>query len=91
MFLKVVLLFGAYLAGFLSRERTLFGINGEDRVLQVCTGKVKEYPYGFGPRNLTMDLDPDLGPDIRGDVSNLVDYKRAVELHRVTAARRTQN
>jgi len=81
LFLKVVLHFGAYLAGFLSQARTPFGINGEDRVLQVCTGKVKEYPYdGFGPRDVTMDLDPDLGPDIKDDANNLVDYKRALEL-----------
>jgi hypothetical protein len=87
-----VLHFGAYPADFLSRARALLGINGEDRVLQVCAGKVKEYPCdGFGPRDLTMDLDPDLGPDIRSDASNLVDYKRALELHPVTAARQTHS
>jgi hypothetical protein len=72
--------FGAYPGGFLSRARAVLGVNHEDRVLHLCAGKVREYPYdGFGPRDVTMDLDPELGPDVIGDANNLADYKRALE------------
>jgi hypothetical protein len=72
--------FGAYPAGFLSRARAFLGVDHDDRVLHVCSGKVREYPYdGFGPRDVTMDLDPNLEPDIVGDAGNLSDYKLALE------------
>jgi hypothetical protein len=74
--------FGAYPAGFLSRSRDLLGVNHQDRVLHVCSGKVREYPYdGFGPNDVTFDLDATLGPDIIGDANELADYKRTLELY----------
>jgi hypothetical protein len=75
-----VTFFGAYPSGFLSRARALPGVNHEDRVLHVCSGKVREYPYdGFGPRDMTMDLDASLNPDIIGDANQLADYERALQ------------
>jgi hypothetical protein len=72
--------FGAYPTGFLSRARDLLGVNCQDRVLHVCSGKVREYPYdGFGPSDVTMDLDASLNPDIRGDANDLAEYRRALE------------
>jgi len=72
--------FGAYPGGFSSRARALLGVNHEDRVLHVCAGKVREYPYdGLGARDVTMDLDSGLSPNITGDTNNLADYKRALE------------
>jgi hypothetical protein len=55
--------FGAYPSGFLKRARNLLGVNCTDRVLHVCSGKVREYPYeGFGPNDVTFDLDAALTP-----------------------------
>jgi hypothetical protein len=73
--------FGAYPSGFLSRARALLGVNHEDRVLHICSGKVRQYPYdGFGPRDVTFDLDKCLCPAIVGDANNLQDYQRALNL-----------
>jgi hypothetical protein len=74
--------FGAYPGGFLSRARALLSVQSEDRVLHVCAGMVKQYPYsGFGPHDVTMDLDEALEPDIIGDANQLEDYRRALELY----------
>jgi len=62
----------------LSRARALLGVNHQDHVLHVCSGAVRNYAYeGFGPRDLTMDLDASLNPDIKGDANLLADYRRA--------------
>jgi len=48
----------------------MIGCDDEDRVLHVCSGRVKEYPYKvFGKYDLTMDLDPGLEPDFLWDAS----------------------
>jgi hypothetical protein len=40
--------FGAYPSGFLERARALLGVTCGDSVLQVCSGRVRDYPYrGF--------------------------------------------
>jgi hypothetical protein len=71
--------FGAYPAGFLSRARDLLGVTIEDQVLHVCAGKVRDYPYrGFGPNDITMDLDPSLAPDILADASQSGSYTTAI-------------
>jgi len=72
--------FGAYPAGFLSRARDLLGVGNDDRVLHVCAGKVRKYPYrGFGPRDVTMDLDAKLRPDVFGDARDPQAYAIALE------------
>ena len=61
--------YGAYPAGFLHRARALLGVSELDQVLHVCAGRVRDYPYrGFGPNDLTVDLDPDTFPDFVMDV-----------------------
>lgn len=60
--------YGAYPAGFLHRARALLGVQSYDTVLHVCAGKVRDYPYrGFGPHDLTLDLDPACKPDMLHD------------------------
>lgn len=61
--------YGAYPAGFLERARALMGVGEESSILHVCGGKVREYPYarGCGPRDLTLDLDPNMRPDFLQD------------------------
>lgn len=62
--------YGAYPGGFLSRARALLGVGPRDPVLHVCSGKVREYPFGgFGPNDKTLDADPGLGPDYCIDIS----------------------
>ena len=61
--------YGAYPAGFLERARALLGVTLDDAVLHVCSGRVKDYPYrGFGPYDLTVDIDPELKPDYVMDI-----------------------
>jgi len=58
--------YGAYPNGFLERARALLGVSPFDTVLHVCGGKASDYPAkprGFGPNDLTLDLDPALAPD----------------------------
>ena len=63
--------YGAYPAGFLHRARQLLGVGPGDRVLHVCSGKVRDYPYaGVGPEDWTLDIREDLKPDIVADVNN---------------------
>ena len=63
--------YGAYPAGFLGRARDLLGVGETDRVLHVCSGKVRDYPYrGFGCYDRTMDIDPKVKPDIIADVND---------------------
>lgn len=61
--------YGAYLGGFPERARALLGCNINDPVLHVCGGMAKLYPYkrGVGPLDMTLDLDPDCGPDFLQD------------------------
>lgn len=61
--------YGAYLGGFPERARALLGCKLTDPVLHVCGGKAKLYPYkrGFGPNDMTLDLDPSCFPDFCQD------------------------
>lgn len=61
--------YGAYLGGFPERARALLGVSINDRVLHVCGGMARHYPYagGFGPNDKTMDLDPRTEPDFLQD------------------------
>lgn len=60
--------YGGYLAGFLIRARDLLGVHIDDPVLHVCGGLAREYPFaGFGPNDMTMDLDPTTNPDFLQD------------------------
>lgn len=61
--------YGAYLGGFPERARALLGCNINDPVLHVCGGMAKLYPYrrGFGPNDMTLDLDPETSPDFLQD------------------------
>lgn len=60
--------YGAYPAGFLGRARTMLGVGVDDAVLHVCAGRVKDYPYnGFGPDDMTLDVDPATVPDFIQD------------------------
>lgn len=56
--------YGSYPGGFLERARALLGVHITDPVLHVCAGRVRNYPYGrgFGPNDMTLDLDPETGP-----------------------------
>lgn len=57
--------YGAYPAGFLGRARALLGVTEEDSVMHLCAGRVKDYPFsGLGKHDVTVDLDPDLQPDM---------------------------
>lgn len=61
--------YGAYPAGFLERARALLGVGYDDKVLHVCGGKVREYPYprfALGRHDYTLDADPALAPDFVG-------------------------
>lgn len=62
--------YGAYLGGFPERARALLGVRLHEPVLHVCGGMAKHYPYarGFGPNDLTLDLDPETKPDFHQDV-----------------------
>lgn len=58
--------YGAYPNGFLERARALLGVSPYDSILHVCGGRAKDYPAkprGFGPMDMTLDLDPALAPD----------------------------
>ena len=57
--------YGAYLGGFPERARVLLGASINDPVLHICGGMARLYPYkgGFGPNDLTLDLDPLTEPD----------------------------
>lgn len=61
--------YGAYLGGFPERARALLGCKLSEPVLHVCGGMAKHYPYkrGFGPNDMTLDLDPATEPDILQD------------------------
>ena len=61
--------YGAYPNGFLVRARALLGASIYDPVLHVCAGAVRDYPVkgGFGPNDLTMDIDDRHHPDFLMD------------------------
>ena len=62
--------YGAYPNGFLERARALLGITPYDSLLHVCGGKARDYPgkpRGFGPHDKTLDIDPQLQPDLCQD------------------------
>jgi hypothetical protein len=61
--------YGAYLGGFPERARALLGCKFDEPVLHVCGGMAKHYPYrrGFGPNDMTLDLDPKCEPDFVAD------------------------
>lgn len=62
--------YGAYPNGFLQRARVLIGCSDTDMVLHVCSGKVKDYPNrGFGPNDMTVDIDASLNPDFVMDIN----------------------
>lgn len=60
--------YGAYPGGFLERARVLIGAQNHP-VLHVCAGQVRNYPYkrGFGPMDMTLDIDPQVKPDFLQD------------------------
>lgn len=61
--------YGAYPAGFLLRARSLLGVSLDQRVLHVCAGRVREYPYaGLGPHDATVDQDPTTDPTYCVDI-----------------------
>lgn len=83
--------FGSYPAGFLLRARDLLNVNQLDQVLHVCGGKVRDYRccpsckgqtkkhfHGLGKYDLTMDLDPELRPDLLLDAADPLSYERAI-------------
>lgn len=61
--------YGAYLGGFPERARALLGAPLDCPVLHVCGGMAKQYPYrrGFGPLDMTLDLEPTTFPDFLRD------------------------
>jgi hypothetical protein len=60
--------YGAYPAGFLQRARDLLGVGINDPVLHVCSGRIRDYPFGgLGPNDRTLDLDPEVEPDFGQD------------------------
>lgn len=61
--------YGAYLGGFPERARALLGCKLSEPLLHVCGGMARLYPYkrGFGPRDMTLDLDPACEPDFLRD------------------------
>jgi hypothetical protein len=61
--------YGAYLGGFPERARRLIGASVNDSVLHVCGGMARLYPYqgGFGPNDMTLDLNPETKPDFVAD------------------------
>lgn len=61
--------YGAYLGGFPERARALLGVRLNEPVLHVCGGMAKLYPYkgGFGPNDMTLDINPDCNPDYLQD------------------------
>lgn len=61
--------YGGYLGGFPERARVLIGCPLDQPMMHVCGGLAREYPYkrGFGPFDMTMDLDPSVKPDFLKD------------------------
>lgn len=61
--------YGSYLGGFPERARALLGISIDEPMLHVCGGMARHYPYkrGFGPMDMTLDLDPETKPDFLAD------------------------
>lgn len=60
--------YGAYPAGFLQRGRDMIGCGLDQKVLHVCGGQARKYPYrGFGYNDKTMDIDLITSPDFLRD------------------------
>lgn len=62
--------YGAYPNGFLERARVFMPVTREEPVLHVCGGLVKQYPTWskLCPNDLTVDIDPEVQPDLVADV-----------------------
>lgn len=65
--------YGAYLGGFPERARRLLGASIDEPMLHVCGGMARLYPYtgGFGPNDMTLDLDPATKPDFLRDARDI--------------------
>jgi hypothetical protein len=71
---------GAYPSGFLERARIMLGCMLHEPIMHVCGGKAKEYNRkpapgksgitltGYGVNDFTVDLDPEVKPDVLFDV-----------------------
>jgi hypothetical protein len=64
--------YGAYPNGFLERARVFMPVTRTEPVLHLCGGMVKSYPTWakLCPNDLTLDIDPELQPDLVHDVRN---------------------
>lgn len=62
--------YGAYPNGFLERARVFMPVTRTERVLHVCGGLVKQYPTfeKLCPNDITVDIDPEIEPDLVYDV-----------------------
>lgn len=76
--------YGAYPTGFLERARILLtGWHPEQPILHICAGRVAQYKgkiggiklQGYGPNDITLDLNKKLKPDIVYDARNLWDTR----------------
>lgn len=69
--------YGAFPNGSLERMRLALGAQIKDTVLFVCSGRVRDYPCaGFGPYDVTVDINPDLKPDYVMDVRHRLPKRR---------------
>ena len=64
--------YGGYLGGFPERARRLIGCAINEPMLHLCGGLARLYPYagGFGPRDMTLDNDPEVKPDFLQDAED---------------------
>jgi hypothetical protein len=80
--------FGAYPAGFLLRARDMLGVGVNDQVVHVCSGEVRNYRcgpsckgqteqhyHGLGKWDFTVDLDPELKPDMVADIRTALTWR----------------
>jgi len=69
--------YGAFPNGSLERMRLALGVQIDDEILFVCSGRVADYPCsGFGPNDKTVDINPALRPDYVMDVRQRLPKKR---------------
>jgi hypothetical protein len=79
--------YGAFPAGFLLRAHALLGCSREDAVLHVCSGDIAGYRcgpgcrgngdhwHGFGPHDITVDVDATLKSDYHLDVRYVESFR----------------